>query len=256
MKIKYYFNRIINNKVKLATMLLIFLYPIIDIVLLLKDVSMGASVLEPNLASFLSSRIFNFAQCLLLWFLPLYIILIVADDCIEDYKLGYRNVLVSKWGKRSYVITNIIKGFTFGFLVIFISLAINLVMTQIIFNGGNYIGLDTNTIEGIESLRHSLQCPLLTNIKYIVLASLLSGVVGLGASSVSLIFHDRFIVYPLVFVMWYIPNNAFIRPVMLAIQPFTEYSILDSSPALIFVFVINLVAALVACVKEIKYAKI
>lgn len=256
MKIKYYFNRIINNKVKLTTILLIFLYPIIDIVLMLKDVSMGASVLEPNLASFLSSRIFNSAQCLLLWFLPLYIILIVADDCIEDYKSGYRNVLISKWGKSSYVVTNMFKGFTFGFLVVFISLAINLVMTQIIFTGGNYTGLDTDTIEGIENLRLSLQHPLLTNIKYILLASLISGVVGLGASSVSIILHDRFIVYPLVFVMWYIPNNVFTRPIILALQPFTEYSISDSSPAIIFVFLINLIVALVACVKEIKYAKI
>ena len=138
MILKYYFKRIINNKIKLGVILLIFLLPIIDIIFMLKDIRMGGSVIVPDLASFLSSTLFNGAQILFLWYLPIYFLILTSDDCIEDYHTGYKNILVSKLGRKKYFAVNILKGFIFAFVAVFLSFILNLIMTNIIFSGGSY----------------------------------------------------------------------------------------------------------------------
>ena len=253
MKIKYYFKRIFNNRLKLSITLLLIIYPIIDFFMILLDVQRGASVPIANMASFLTSSIYNVCQILLLWYLPLYLLLIVADDCIEDYKIGYKNILVSKFGKKKYLFTNIIKGFIIGFSVIFSSLMINLIMTQITFAGGTYNVYDADTVNTIDNLRSALEHPLLTNIVYIFIASFISGIVGVGAVSLSIAIHSRIVVYPATFILWYIPTSIFERSIILALQPFTEYSILDAMHSFLFALFINLAAVIFAYIKETKY---
>lgn len=255
MKLNYYLNRIINNKLKLGVIILIFIYPIIDIIMVLLDISHGAAVLSPGVSTFLSSTIFNTTQLLLIWYLPLYLVVIVADDCIEDYKTGYKNILISKWGKKSYFKTNILKGFVFSFCIIFLSLMLNLVLTQIIFSGGSYVCYDSDTIQKIDNLRDSLKYPLITNIIYIILTSVVSGVVGMGATAISMTVHNRLIVYPIIYIMWYIPT-ALEKSVFLALQPFTEYSVSDSTFSILLVFTINLSAVVAAYLREVKYEDI
>lgn len=249
----YYIKRIFNNKLKFLLSLLIVIYPIVDCAMILIDVNRGASVPLPCTTSFLTSGLYNVCQILLLWYLPLYLLLIVADDCIEDYKTGYKNILISKLGKISYLTKNVFKGFFIGFTIVLISLIINFAMTQIIFAGGSYISYDSNTINEILNLKTSFEHPVITNIIYIVLASFVSGIVGAGAVGISIALRNRLIVYPTVFIMWYIPTSAFERPIILALQPFTEYSILDALPSLLFVIAINIFAIVFAYIKELKY---
>lgn len=255
MKVRYYLKRIINNKIKLGVILLIFAFPVIDIFLMLMDIRNGGSALMPNLASFLSSCIFNGSQILLFWYLPLYLLLIVADDCIEDFKLGYKNILVTKWGKIGYFKANIIKGFLISFFVIFLSLVLNLIMTQIAFAGGDYRLFDTNSIEATPSLYLAFQHPLLTNCVYILLASFLSGIVGMGAVAMAMALHNRFLVYPIVFLLWYIPS-AIRQSIIIAVQPFTEYSLFDVLPTILIVVAINVASVVFAYIKVIKYEKV
>nr|AAA22587.1 type-II membrane binding region [Bacillus subtilis] len=40
---------------------------------------------------------------ILLWFLPLYFLLLCADDSIQDYKTGYHYILISKVGTKNIV---------------------------------------------------------------------------------------------------------------------------------------------------------
>lgn len=35
-------------------------------------------------------------QGVLTGYLPLFLAIIVADDCIEDYRIGYKNILITK----------------------------------------------------------------------------------------------------------------------------------------------------------------
>lgn len=251
MTAKYYFNRIINNKLKLGVILIIFMLPVVDVLLLLNDIHNGSSVLEPNLASFLSSTIFNGAQILLFWFLPLYFLLLAADDCIQDFKTGYRNILITRLGKNKYFFINIIKGFAIGFTVIFLSLALNMLMTQIAFAGGAYSGFDENDSTMKEIFKH----PFLTNCIYILAASFISGFVSIGSVAAALALHSRYIAYPLVFLLWYIPSSVN-KSIILALQPFTEYSLLDVFSTILFVIGINIALVIFAYVKVVRFEQV
>jgi hypothetical protein len=249
MKTKYYFKRIINNKTKFAVVLLIFIFTLTDFFMILRGIHIGHSALEPNRATFLSAYLNKGAQMLLFWYLPLYFLLIAADDCIEDYRLGYRNILITKWGKKSYFKANIIKGFAAGFILLFAPLVLNLLMTQIAFAGGTYTGFDLPTIET------DFQQLLLTNCIYIVFVSFLCGVVSMGGVAIALALHNRFLAYPIVFLMWYLPSSIH-QSIINALQPFTEYSLFYLLPTILTVIGLNLVAVLFAYIKVIKYDKI
>ena len=248
MELQYYFKRIINSKIKFGVILLIFLLPIIDIIFMLKDIHMGGSVIAPDLASFLSSTLFNGAQIFFLWYLPIYFLILTSDDCIEDYHTGYKNILVSKFGKKKYFAINILKGFIFAFAAVFLSFILNLIMTNIIFSGGTYYLENENILE-------LLQNGLIINIAYILFVSFLSGIVSMGAVAVSMFLHNRYIVYPIVFILWYIPSSG-TKSIILAMQPFTEYSIIELLPTVLLVIGINIAAVISSYVKVIKYDKI
>ena len=132
----YYITRIFNNKLKLGIILYIFIAPIIDILLTLIDLSKGASVPAPYLANFLGGFSIGGLRKLFMWYLPLPLAIVVADDCIEDYKIGYKNILVTKRGKNKYFVLNILKSFVISFLIIIIPLLLNLLMVNIVFAGG------------------------------------------------------------------------------------------------------------------------
>lgn len=256
MYLSYYLKRIFSNKVKLVVALLFFFFPVADIYLILMDISRGGSVPDPSLALFLGAVFSShWGQQLLLWYLPLYLLLLVADDCIEDVKIGYKNILVTKWGKGRYVAHNLVKGFFIGFLLPFLSLALNLLMTQIVFHGGFYSSFSPSVIEQIPSLQAAFQNPMLTNCIYILLVSFLSGIVGLGAAAISMILPNRFLAYPIIFLFWYFPSIVH-PPIQMALQPFTEYSLADVSSTVFLVIGINILAAVAAYIKVIKYDQI
>ena len=221
--------------------------------MILLDVKRGASAPNPWTATFLTSCTYNICQVLLLWYLPLYLLLIVADDCIEDFKTGYKNVLIAEFGRKSYFGKNILKGFLIAFAVVFVSLIINLAMTQIVFAKGSYLSYDTTALNEITNIKAALEHPAITNIVYIAVGSFVSGIVGAGAVGIAIALRNRLIVYPVVFAMWYVPSSVFKNSVILALQPFTEYAITDALPALLFVVGINIAAVIFAYIKELKY---
>lgn len=251
----YYINRIFNNKIKLSIFLLIFLLPVFDIIMTLIDIHNGASALNTNLAAFLGNNTFQGFQELLIWFLPLYLLVIVSDDCIEDFKLGYKNLLISKWGKNKYFLINMLKSFIISFFVILIPLIFNLLMSQIAFAGGTFNPSSSEDIKTIEALNVAFKHPMLTNIIYILFASVFSGILGMGSTAIAISLHNRFVVYPIVFILWYIPS-LINPPIVCAFQPFTEYSLFDVMPIVLFVFLINLAAIAFAYIKVIKYEQI
>lgn len=92
----YYITRIFNNKLKLGIILYIFIAPIIDILLTLIDLSKGASVPAPYLATFLGGFSIGGLRKLFMWYLPLPLAIVVADDCIEDYKIDTKIFLLQR----------------------------------------------------------------------------------------------------------------------------------------------------------------
>ena len=164
----YYITRIFNNKLKLGVILFIFVAPILDILMALVDVFKGASVPVPGLVTFLGSFMTAGLQGVLTGYLPLFLAIIVADDCIEDYRIGYKNILVTKRGKNKYFALNMLKSFTVSFFVLIIPLLLNLLMVHIVFAGGTYIPADVEMLKSESNLLQSYSNPMFYNILYIL----------------------------------------------------------------------------------------
>lgn len=107
-------------------------------------------------------------QGVLTGYLPLFLAIIVADDCIEDYRIGYKNILVTKRGKNKYFALNMLKSFTVSFFVLIIPLLLNLLMVHIVFAGGTYIPDDVEMLKSEPNLLQSYSNPMFYNILYIL----------------------------------------------------------------------------------------
>ena len=251
----YYITRIFNNKLKLGVILFIFAAPILDILKALIDVSKGAAVPFPALAAFLGSFMTTGLQGVLKGYLPLFLAIIVADDCIEDYRIGYKNILITKRGKNKYFALNMLKSFVISFLIIIIPLLLNLLMVHIVFAGGTYLFMDPESIKAIPSMAEYYSHPMFYNLLCILLLSLTGGVVGSGATALAMAFPNRFILYPLAFILWYI--STAIKPSIIgALTPFTVYPLSHYTFTIIFVVAINIVAVLFSFFKVTKYDQV
>ena len=246
----YYLKRILNNKVKLALILFIFFLPVTVILTSLKNISNGGSVWLPDLAAFLTTPEGGVCQSLISGYLPMYFLLIAADDCIEDYKTGYKNLLITKWGKNRYFWFNIVKGLVIGFCVILLSLALNMIMVHVAFAGGSYTAFGHYE----EFMQFVMITPFWDNCIYILLLSFMSGIVGMGGVALSLALHNRFLVYPITFILWYLPSAVTVS-VRYMFTPFTEYPITYALSTYLAVVGINIALLIFAYIKVMKFER-
>lgn len=252
----YYMKRILNDKLKIAVAFIIFLIPFFEILLYLRSLKYGAAMLNPNFTTFLAGNTVghgHMIQGLLLWFLPLYLIIIVAEDGIQDYKNGNKNILISRWGRKKYFHLNIKKSFIISFVLMITTLITNFVITQILFRGG--IHLPHNIIDANAFLGWPLKHPAVVNLGFIIMAAILAGIIGVTGSALSIAFHNRQIVYSITFLLWFIPC-ILRKSLMFSLQPFTEYGPKDMLPTLILFISGNMIAVIVSYIIEVKYAEI
>lgn len=238
LKVTYYLKRIINDKIKLGFIFLLFLLPIMDLISTLVSIhhgsdAYGAVVINISFFNidliYISFALFNF--------LPLYLLIISCDDCFEDCTTKYRNILISKWGKKDYVITNITKSFCISFFLILFTLLLNMLMSEIIFNTATYSIFSENLVDEDKTSLFYIEAthPTITNIIYIFTTSLLSGAIGAAGAALAMAIKIRKIVYPLLFLLWFLPAHTD-KSIMLALQPFCEYGLDTKIP----IFVITL----------------
>lgn len=157
--------------------------------------------------------------------------------------------------KINILFLNILKSFVISFLIIIIPLLLNLLMVHIVFAGGTYLFMDPESIKAIPSMAEYYSHPMFYNLLCILLLSLTGGVVGSGATALAMAFPNRFILYPLIFILWYIPSIAK-QSIMMAFQPFTEYPLSYALPSVIFVLATNVVAVLFSFFKVTKYDQV
>ncbi len=250
---KYFFERIVNSKIKLITLCAIFSAMIIDLARKLIYIPAGADPYQPALNTFLAFTGIGFNwHALVFWFLPLYLMLVISDDVFEDYKTGNINSLIIRSGKKRYVVTSMKKSFLLSFAMIFVPLIINLVMSYILFAGATR-GFDF-VYNDMFLLSKSMGAPLLTNFIFICTTSLLAAVMGCACTGIAYLSKDRKIAYPASFVLWFlffIPRKS----IMLSLQPFSEYELSDILPVYIACTLAHLAVAVVGAVWEINYAK-
>lgn len=144
-------NRIISDKKSIGMIIFMLVIPILDIVqIYYQDIikfngEMGKPY--PLYVTFLScysqGHIF---QMIYLCFLPLYLLVIVGEECIVDYITGYKNILICKMGKNKYILQKMKSAFIVSFTIVFVGLGLNLILSQIVFNGGTNTPFDAEPL--------------------------------------------------------------------------------------------------------------
>ena len=218
---KSHVTRILKNPRSIVFIIIISIIPFID---LLQNIFSGMDFFPAYGAFLAGSSKGHISQILLTWFLPIYLLMICADDYIQDYKTGYNHILITKIGKKKYVKEKLTTSFIFVFITMLIILLLNYILSIIFFYEGTFaFGVRPESFIGNWLGYYSRLYPNITYILYIINFSILAGFTAALGSASALIFPDYKFTYPLVFFIWFMQisgrNNA-----ALIMQPFTETS--------------------------------
>lgn len=202
---------------------------------------------HPAHASLLSgSSLGHFAQMLFIWILPIYLMFIYSDYYIQEKKLGYSDILYTKKSRSQFLKDRFSVSFLLGFAVPFLSLTINYLAAILIFRGGkSFSGLEQfpEALHGLALI--SLQHPYITYAVYILVFSLFSGLFAMLCTSISMLFPQYKLAYPIALLIWYgqiiLPNSL-----TYVFQPFIEYGFKQIIPASILFVTICLAVSIFA----------
>ena len=178
---------------------------------------------------------------LVFWFLPLLLMFIVSDDVFTDKDTGSKSILAAKVGSRQYAMSVAVKGFLFSFALILLPLLFNLFLSHILLNG---VKLTFDKELYGEFAKRCMEKPLLTNVVFIFITSLLAGVIGFSGSGLALVTLDRKKAYVISFLLWYVffvPRKS----IMLSLQPFSEYGLKDILPVYLLCLFTHVIIALI-----------
>ena len=260
-------NRIISDKKSIGMIIFMLVIPILDIVqIYYQDIikingEMGKPY--PLYVTFLScysqGHIF---QMIYLWFLPLYLLVIVGEESIVDYITGYKNILICKMGKNKYILQKMKSAFIVSFAIVFVGLGLNLILSQIVFNGGTRTRFDAEPLKYDSFVMAetflfeiSYTHPLTTNIVYILITAIFAGVLGMMGAALAISIHERKMVYALTFAIWFIPI-LFKNSSMHIFQPFMEYGFNVVVPVAIWCIVLYILVIITAIIWEKKIVEV
>ena len=132
-----YYYRLTHNKKTKFIVLCIMAIVMIDIFILIGNVS--ESWIMPHLATFLAaSSLGHMMQILLIWFLPIFLLIMCADSYIQDYKTGYHYIVATKKGRYAYYKTMLLGNMSFSFLVMVGCLLLNMFIVYLVFRNGEF----------------------------------------------------------------------------------------------------------------------
>ncbi|UOE94413.1 hypothetical protein [Alkalihalobacillus sp. LMS39] len=223
--------RLTKNKLSLLALAVIIVLPIWDAIQIYIDfLKIGGDKYHPAQAFFLSgSSIGHIPQYILLWFLPLFILVLVSEDPLQDFQTGYHNILINKVGRMKYLVEKLLFSCLIGSLAMITSLLLNFIIVLVLFNGGTYRkGLEELSFDSAFT-NFIIQNPYWGVVTFSLVASLLAGLAGLIGSACSLFFKDRKYTYSATFFLWFI-FVMFGDSSMHLFQPFSEYGLDDLLP--------------------------
>lgn len=169
---------------------MIILIPCVEVIQLLLLKFQSGYELYPPFSFFLSGASRgHMTQSLLLWFLPLFLMLLGSDTIIQDVQTGTHTIFISKLGKKKYYFQKLAVSFVISFTAMFLSLLLNFILVSLFFMNGK----DTKdfTLQDNQLFRLSIEHPYLAVLFFSLLACLLAGFAGLLGSALSLFFQDR-----------------------------------------------------------------
>lgn len=220
--------RLWRNPIRKGLFCIILFYPLLEILLYLYDVTRGGAVYYPDYAFFLmcnTAGVGHLPQSLLLWFMPIYCLILTADDCVEDNKIGYRNILICKCGKKRYIKSHLIKSFICIFVMIFSALLINLLMVHLVFRGGQFSPYGEEEYTSA-FYQWEISYPLLTNLLFSFITAFFCGLISMVGTMTAIRIKNKKLVYGITMLMWFIPFLSK-NSIVLLFQPHSEY-VLDT----------------------------
>lgn len=234
--------------------ILILIIPCVEVFQLLLMKFQTGTDFHPAFAFFLagSSR-GHLAQILLLWFLPLFFLLLGSDDVIQDYRTGYRDILISKVGRKKYCLQKYIVSFSVSFITMFFSLLVNFLLVSVFFANGTYTkGLSQIELPNNSLFTMSVAHPYLADLSFALIACIFAGFAGLIGASVSLFFLDKKYAYTAAFFIWFLlvlKENS----LMFLFQPFAEYGFNVLIPILLLALAVFTIVPFIIFIYEVRY---
>lgn len=159
-------------------------------------------------------------QVIYLWLMPIYLLLFMGDDAIIDSKLGYKNILVSKTGKKKYVLEKVLINFFVPFIIVIVALLINCIFVNILGGDRPWITEAEGVTDGLSSLY--IHHPMIAYYGFALVTAFFCGLIGSIGAILSVFFQDRKFTYPATFFIWFfliIKDGS----IMLVFQPYAEY---------------------------------
>lgn len=257
MIIDFLIKRLWKDSIRNILFCIILFYPLIEIIFYLKDIPLGEKVYYPDYSFFLmcnTAGTGHMFQTILLWFMPIYCLVLTADDCIEDYNLGLRNVIISKIGKKKYVQSHLAKSFIYTFILVLGALVINLVMVHIIFAGGQFSPFADEGNFASLFYQWEVNHTLLTNILFLIITAFMCGLIAMVGTINAIMIHNKKIVYGVTMVFWFIPFLQK-KSLMYLFQPHSEYVLDTLLPIGVTVSCVYIVYILFGYFKEVHFGK-
>lgn len=246
----YYFNRLKHNRNYKIIFLVIFILMTLDILILNSQMENY----DPNFSTFLAgSSLGHYMQMLILWLIPAYVLLGESSWFILDEKTKNSSILISKFGKRKYIIYYLLNVLFSTFILIFANLIINYIIVNIINHGGtisqfSYQGSDYS---GIGNLQEQLDNPIIANIIFIITTSFFIALYAVFTSCLSFLFTKLSHVFLLSFALWFIIISGDYS-ILLAFQPFAEYSFQYIGKIYIILSIILMLSCLILSIYKVK----
>lgn len=257
MFVKISWQRIWRNKIKNLLTVFILLFPSLELLFYLYQIVIGgASVPIPDYAFFLtanSNDINHVFQSLFFWFMPLYCLVLTSDDCIEDYKIGYGNAMLSRVGKRNYIQTHIIKSFLYIFLLVASALLLNLLLVHLAFEGGNYnVYGEDFTVNAF--YQWEKENPFITNLLFIGISAFFSGLISVLGTVSGILFRDKKFVYGITMLFWTV-SILREKSLLLLFQPHSEYVLDTLIPIAVETGAVYILYIFIIYIKEVVFEK-
>lgn len=225
----YFLRRLFKDKRSSFIFLFFFIVVLLDIVMLHR--SFGGY--EPNHSTFLSGNSEgHYAQMLLLWLLPIYLIFGTSSWQLSDFNSGNVLSVISRADRKYYWRIYNQVNFIYGFSLIFISTLTNYAVVSIAFRKVEIVPFlveKSVAINDFQTFLHSsiyweLSHPELSNLFHIVIASLIVGCMCVIISTINIFTKSFYYTIFIVISIWYLLISL-TPSIMVAFQPFTEYPI-------------------------------
>lgn len=220
----FFLEKLWKNRLRNVLIMILLLFPSTEILLFIKQfITMG--VYYPEECFFLRcSSVMNhhMLQSIFIWPLPLYMLAFFSTMNWRERKSGYEIAVISRMGKNNYLRKNMLLSFCGGFLIIFLSMFLNMLFTFIAFNGGKLTQIESDQLVHDGFIRWQIDHALLANLLFSLIIAFVAGIVAMAGTMCALKLKDIKLVYGMIFAIWFAlfeKKNS----IALLFQPASEY---------------------------------